>query len=262
MWCSCNAVITNNMNSLESLSEKLQAPIKSQQKIDVSGEVSYYGISKTYRKYRIRIDMFKTFHSLTVNVNSGLAMAVNTPGRMFAYKVPVRIENSPYIVYLRDDVEPDVKDDKVKGFLKDIFSFLKEVEFSPAESAFFYNNGISFVLDLSRDVKAMLDEIIEIINRHPLVFATKSKSSISKKNIPEKLRPLFPYLSKYAVSDDSIRSELVDGMSAKKKKELIDAVKPLFSDINSHINSFGDTPLTEEAMLIGNLAELVSELIV
>jgi hypothetical protein len=50
-------------------------------------------------------------------------------------------------------------------------------------------------------------------------------------------------------------------MSVKKKNELVHIVSPLLNDINNYLSSFEDRPLSEEAILIGNLAELVTELI-
>ncbi len=47
-------------------------------------------------------------------------------------------------------------------------------------------------------------------------------------------------------------------MTQKKKDELINSVTPFMEDINYFLNSFKDELLTEEAILINNLAELVS----
>ena len=49
-------------------------------------------------------------------------------------------------------------------------------------------------------------------------------------------------------------------LSNKEKKELITIVIPLFPDINEFLDSFGDDALSNEAIAIGSLAELVCEL--
>ncbi|HEY8784220.1 MAG TPA: hypothetical protein VIM16_21510 [Mucilaginibacter sp.] len=48
--------------------------------------------------------------------------------------------------------------------------------------------------------------------------------------------------------------------SEKQKKKLIKTVYPYMIEINEFLDSLGDEPLGHEAILLGNLAELVSEL--
>jgi len=248
------------MDKLIELSKLLKTSIRSQHRIDVSGEVSYHGIAKRYRKHKIEIDIFPSFFSVTVSVNSELALSVNKPDKMFGFKVPFPVADSPYPIYISANADDFIKSENVRSFLRDVFSLLEEQGFSSPESAHFYRNGLCFNLKLERDVKLILDGLIEIIDRHDLVFQSKSKMSISKRNLPDNLKSLFPLMKNYAIADDSERSQVVEKMSAKKKKELVDIVSPLFPEINAYLDSFGERPLSEEATLVGNLAELVSEL--
>ena len=48
--------------------------------------------------------------------------------------------------------------------------------------------------------------------------------------------------------------------SEKQKKKLVKTVWPYMVGINEFLDSFGDEPLSHEAILLGNLAELISEL--
>jgi hypothetical protein len=248
------------MNDLNELSIKLNAPTRRQQHIDVTGDVSYTGIKKTYRKYKIEIDLYKTFLSVTIHVNSNLALAVNNPDRMFGYKVPFHMDGSPYPVYVSERPISFVNDNNAITFLHEILFFLGTLELSDREGASFYNNKMRFILLPERDIIKILDSMIELINKNRLVFYARPKQTILKKNIPANLMELFPLLKKYAIADDSERAELVEAMDAKNRKELLAIVNPLFPEINNFLNSFKDSPLTHEATLIGNLAELVSEL--
>src|ERR1700733_3372749 len=99
------------MNNLIDLSEKLKTTTKPQQRIDFSGEVSYEGINKTYRKHKVQIDLYKTFISITVHVNSNLALAINKPDSMFGYKVPFQMDNSPYPIFVSASQGSFVKDE-------------------------------------------------------------------------------------------------------------------------------------------------------
>jgi hypothetical protein len=249
------------MDNIIDLSKKLKASLRSQQRIDVSGEVSNVGFVKTYRKHRVQIDFYSTFISVTINANSILALAINNPDLMFGFKVPIQNGKFPYPVYVSDNAEKFFEDENIRGFLIGVFGLLQALEFSDFESAYFYRNGMRFVLSPERDIKAVLDSLIDLIDKHRIVFSAKSKTSISRKNLPENLRLLFPFLKKYAIADDTKRSLLIESISTKEKEELVNIVSPLFHDINSYLSSFEGRTLSEEAILVGNLAELVTELI-
>jgi hypothetical protein len=92
------------------------------------------------------------------------------------------------------------------------------------------------------------------------LFTKNTQQKIYKKNIPDNLKSLFPLLKKWSVSDDDLREQLVEETSERQKKKLINTVYPFINEINEFLDSFKDEPLSEEAILIGNLAELVSEL--
>ncbi|HWW41549.1 hypothetical protein, partial [Pedobacter sp.] len=134
------------------------------------------------------------------------------------------------------------------------------LQLSENESVFFYNNYISFALNSKRNLIQILDDVIDLVNCHNKVFEKASRSIIYKKNIPNNLRPLFPLFKKWSISDDVEREQLIEEISDLQKKKLVSTVGPLMKEINDFLDSFKNQPLTEEAILIGNLAELVSEL--
>lgn len=113
---------------------------------------------------------------------------------MFGFKVPLRLPDSPYPIYISDDAEDFLNTEVVRSFLGDVFFLLQAQDFSDGESAYFYRNGIRCELKIERDVKSILDGLIEIIDKHYDVFKSKSKTSISKRNLPDNLKILFPFL--------------------------------------------------------------------
>ena len=62
------------------------------------------------------------------------------------------------------------------------------------------------------------------------------------------------------IQDDCEREQLMEETSQKQKVKLLNTVNPLMNTINQFLDSFGDEPLSHEAILLGNLAELISEL--
>ena len=84
--------------------------------------------------------------------------------------------------------------------------------------------------------------------------------SIKEENLPPSLRMLIPYAQKYSVGDDLLRTQLGMGLNKNARKELIAVVGPLLTDINKFLDSFGDDPLSDEAIVMGSLAEFTCEL--
>jgi len=105
-----------------------------------------------------------------------------------------------------------------------------------------------------------IDTLVDLVNKYDTLFQKEVKIKIFRKNIPENLHPLIPLIKKWSVSDDSDREQLVDEATEKEKKRLVKTVAPYMPEINKFLDSFEDGVLSDEAILFGNLAELVSEL--
>lgn len=78
--------------------------------------------------------------------------------------------------------------------------------------------------------------------------------------LPANLRHLAPYIVSWSVSDDVARQEMVEASSEEELAQLAANVGPLLGAIDAYLDSFSDEPEPDEAMLLGSLAELVSEL--
>ncbi len=124
---------------------------------------------------------------------------------------------------------------------------------------FYYANLIELVLKVDRNLKPILDDFIELIDANPLIFKRNKKEKIFAKNIPENLRHLIPILKKWCIADDE-REQLLEEANEKQKAKLLMTVNPSMSGIDEFLDSFVDGPLNYEAILLGNLAKLISEL--
>jgi hypothetical protein len=253
------------MDKLKELSDKLKGRIKIQQQFDANFKhpSPRHLVVKNYRGYKIRFDDHVDLITVGVKVNSELAFSVNRPNILFSYKMPMELAHSPCILYVRDETNYLFKEDPtIKKFLTSFFSLLTQLHLSSTESAFFYRNYILFAFDMQRELIAVTDDIVDFIIDNKNIFGKESQLAIFSSEIPENLKPLLPYVKKYAISDDAEREQLKEDMNESEKSRLIMVVKPLFYDINAFLNSFKDKPLSEEAVSIGELAELVSELLI
>jgi hypothetical protein len=250
------------MDKLKELSAKLVGKIKQQKHFNsIVDDTSFRRlIIKNYRQYKIKIDEYKDLCTIGVNVNSNLSFSINKPDRIFGNKIPKHFSDLPYEIYVSDETYDFVKDKYLENFWISLVVLLKRIRLSASECVFVYNNCVFFCVTAQRDFALILDDIIDLINANEKIFKRETKRNISSKKIPDNLKPLVPLLKKYSISDDSDREQLIDGMGEKEKLKLFNSVQPFFEEINIYLDSFKDMPLSEEAMLIGELAELVSEL--
>jgi len=127
------------------------------------------------------------------------------------------------------------------------------------EGIIIYRNGIQLVVDKSRQ---LIQEILTLQKISEILERTfpDNPETIDTSKIPGNLLDLIPILSEWAISDDAEREEKISKSSKGKLKKMVDIVNPKMEIINSYLDSFKSEPLSYEATLIGNLAELVSEL--
>jgi len=250
------------MDYLKNLSAQIGGKIRNQNLLDVNFQVKSFRalVLKDYKHFKFQIDDHDSICSIGFKINTDIAFAVNKPDRIMNFKIPLSLEGLSYTVYVS---ESDLDLVERKNFLQachSIGTLLEKINIFPEEAVFVYRNALHFALNTNRNLVSIIDDIIELLNANSKIFKRTIRTVISKDNLPEMFWPLVPLLKKYSVSDDSERDELVEGMKKVQIKKIIESVEPYMNDINMYLDSFKEKPLNEEAMLLGNLAELVTEL--
>lgn len=257
-----NTPAYKNMDYLNELSAHFHGKIKTQHHQDSHfKEISFRKLLiNDLKGYKISINEFGELFSIIINVESELALAINKPNRIFQLTKPVSLENLPYIVYTSEDYYNSIKHEAQKTFWTRFIELLKRIQLSENESVIIYRNAICFALNASRNLAPILEDIVNFLTINNTIFKKGNRRIIRSRKVPGNLKPIIPLLKKYSVSDDVERQELIEKMTQKDKIELIKSIDPFITDIDNYLASFNETPLDNEAMLIGNLAELVSEL--
>jgi hypothetical protein len=249
------------MDYLEQLGLALGGKISKQNSSNVNFQVPSYRKLKIglYKGVKVEIEEYGAFAVIGIAVDSDLAFSINNPDRLSQFTFPVILAGQPYTIYA--SARQPLVEGSMKTFLDAAGEHLRKLELQSEETAFVYDNHVYFALHFGRNILAALEDIITLFECNEEIFRReRTPPRISKKNIPEKLWPLVPLLKKWAISDDSEREERKEIMGKAAKRKLLNAVTPLMPEINGYLDSFGDRPFSEEAILIGNLAELVSEL--
>jgi len=127
------------------------------------------------------------------------------------------------------------------------------------EGVFVYRNSIKLAIDISRPLVEEVQNLQRIKDVIQSKF-TDISEEIDVSKIPLNLQDIIPLLPEWAISDDDERKEKINRSSKAKLKKIIETVSPKMDFINNYLDSFKSEPLNYEATLIGNLAELISEL--
>lgn len=141
-----------------------------------------------------------------------------------------------------------------------ISDFIEQLALKKEEGIIVYRNGIQLAINTPDKILAsisILHTLRQTIERN---FPGKVPKNIDIMQIPDNLRPLVPYLEKWAISDDDARQIRIKASSKEELQLLIDVISPRIDQINQYLGSFGNRPLTQEAILIGLLGELCDEI--
>jgi hypothetical protein len=256
---------------LKELSTKLGGKIHSQDLFDINfdDQSSRKLVVKNYKNYKLEIEEFGKIYFIKIKVNSDFTLSINNPNRLSPIDQEIDVNDTPYKLYiLKESYNSFIKGHRYNPFLsKNFRAFweyfiitINDLNLFEYETVSIREDYIGLSLDSNRNIIPIIDDIIELISSNEKIFKKTIKLDIKSKNIPENLRPLFPLLKKWSIGDDVDREQLIEETGENQKKKLVSTVYPFMKEINEYLDSFRDEPLTEEAMLIGNLAELVSEL--
>jgi hypothetical protein len=250
------------MDKLKEISTRLGGKITSQNLININIDQTSNKrlLVKNYKGCSLKIDEYKNIFAIGIKVNSHLAFSVNKIDIAFSYKTLIPYPGFPFKIYA--GTADLMKSRRVVQLLTSLSSLFENMKFAGDESIFFYTNYVYIYLSSESDLLPILDKFIDFIHENNDVFAGDVKERGLSGKVPVKLSTLLSFVDKYAIADDSDRQQLIGVMNEKEKVMLISAVKPLFEDINIFLKSFDGEPLSEEAIAIGELAELVSELLV
>lgn len=81
------------------------------------------------------------------------------------------------------------------------------------------------------------------------------ETSINLEDLPKEFHKLIPLIKLWSISDDVERSEKISRASSKRLVLLVNALEPEYCKIDKYLSSFKEEPLTDQAILLGDLAE-------
>jgi len=215
---------------------------------------------KNYKGFKLVVVDYENILKIGVKIECNFSFSVNNSDKIFVYKKPFSVKKYPYKLYFSSNVSDPFQTEGFHEFWDILSLKILNLTLSENESIYIYGNGIYFALNADRNINTAIDIIIDIVSDSKIFKKETLKKKIVAENIPDLLKTLIPLLKKWSLSDDSEREQLIEKTTKREKKKLIEEVGPYMKEINEFLESFEDKPLSEEAIMIGNLAELVSEL--
>jgi hypothetical protein len=206
---------------------------------------------KDYKGFKIKIYSYPLTIKIDIKADSFIAVSFNQPDSICLINQTVSIEYPTRIFISSSDKKKDVIE-----FVDKIRALINEVNLKHSESIVIYTNQLSADINPDRDIVSTIDILVKIIEHNE----SKNKTIKNVNDLPDNLRDLYTLFDKYAISDDQERDELIESLTSREIKSLIDKVDKRTGEINKFLDSFDDRPLTENAQLLMSLTELVTEL--
>ena len=213
----------------------------------------------TFRRGEARVSLYaaETVIGVMASVVDGrLVFAVNRPDRIMLADVPVRglTGTLPWPVFATRTATADVREWLVVKGAQHIQRLAPGAE----EALFVAGNGVQFRACLDRDLVALTDVLVEFAASLPKVVLREPELDANR--LPAALRPLAPLFDRWAVADDEERSRRVRRASVAQRHALVQTIAPYVEQIDAYLASFDPNPLPEEAIRMGELAEVAAEI--
>jgi hypothetical protein len=137
-----------------------------------------------------------------------------------------------------------------------IAAAVRRLNLAPKESLHGACNGLMLFLKPDRP-EAVSDRVEALCELAALLPSAGTKEPAVE--LPAEFQELLPLVRRWAVTDDEKRSERLTRASPSARKQLVEKVGPHFDRINNYLDSFGEQPLSDGAILLGALAECATE---
>ncbi len=145
-------------------------------------------------------------------------------------------------------------------------ALIDALDMARKEALLVCGNAVGFLGSVKRDRQQMIDTLFAIADRLPRPAPPDDGVPrvdglpFDAAQLPIDLRPLADQVVWWSVGDDEARARRLNDASSDERRDLVRVVSPLLPRINDYLDSFGDAALSNEAVLVGNLAEAAAEL--
>lgn len=208
----------------------------------------YFSFNKDEAKFKLFV--FNERFLLEIKATTNLLFAINLPDHVCLANTLLKTNN--YKLFVDNE-----RNDLVKTAFNSINGEIQLLNFATTEGIFVYGNAIQLVLNKTR---SLIDEINILSSIKSKLEHEWEDQKLDFSRVPISLQGLVPFLHRWSISDDVERDQAINQASKEEIEQLIKYVNPKMKEINEYLDGFNSKVMPDEAVLIGDLAELVSEI--
>ncbi len=203
---------------------------------------------------RFKIWVFTDTVKLETPLTTSLLFTINYPDKVCLAKKLMFEEIGIGKIY-----SDSSKDDQIQLCIKLLNDDLKSLNLDFNEGLTVYGNSLQLTLKQDRHIIPEIESLKRIKSLIELNFPEEIEK-IDFSNLPTDLRQILKKFWTLAISDDFEREEKIQTLTKKQRTDFIETLEPKLEVINAFLDTFSDKPLSEEAIRLQSLAELLIEL--
>ena len=209
---------------------------------------------KDDQENRFKIWVFTDTVKLETPLTTSLLFSINFPDKVCLTKKLLFEESGIGKIFTNDS-----KDDLVKLCIKLLNDDLKSLNFDYNEGLTVYRNALQLTLKQDRQLLPEIEIFKKIKSLIENNFPDET-DEIDFSDLPTELRQVLMKFGAFAIADDFERVEKILTLKKEQRTDFIETLEPRLEKINSFLGTFNDNPLTEGAIRLQNLVELLIEL--
>lgn len=151
------------------------------------------------------------------------------------------------------------KDDQIQLCIKLLNDDLKSLNLDFNEGLTVYRNSLQLTVKQDRQILPEIEGLKKIKSLVELNFPEETEK-IDFPDLPTELRHILKKFGALAISDDFEREEKIQTLTKKQRTDFIETLEPKLENINAFLDTFSDKPLSEGAIRLQSLTELLIEL--
>lgn len=203
---------------------------------------------------RFKIWFFTDTIKLETPSSTSLLFSINYPDKVCLAKKLLFEESGIGKIFTDNS-----KDDQIQLCIKLLTDELTSLNFEFNEGLTVYRNSLQLTLKQDRQLLPEIEGLKKIKSLVELNFPEETEK-IDFSDLPTDLRQILKKFWTLAISDDFEREEKTQTLTKKQRTDFIKTLEPRIEKINSFLDTFNDKPLTEGAIRLQSLAELLIEL--
>lgn len=203
---------------------------------------------------KIRIWNFTNTITIELPTEIAINFAINIPDKLCLSNILNADIEEIGKIYTREK-----GDIVILNCIKLLFNELKSLQLDTNEGLIVFKNGLQLILNPSREILTEIETLVKIKSIIETNFPDKD-NKVDYEELPKDLKKILLDYGEWAITDNFERDEKIQTLTKKQLVDFIETLEPKLENINAFLGTFIGRPLTEGAIRLQSLAELLIEL--